>query len=227
MNSLNAAIKIEQRLAKISSADARNIKGWQMEEAANKGMFDWIRRNKHGGNQYREGDEQTVQQVDDLQLLLKIEKLGVSGSQSGLYATTDFLPSDYLYFKRLTPNCTKGACTYAPIRSTLIEEANVDEYLRDYDSQPSFDFEECFHTLIGNKVHVYHNGDFSVVDVSLTYYRQPQMLHFVDATKSGEDWEWKPDVAEQIIDEAVKILAGDIESLNQNALGKARVEENE
>lgn len=227
MNSLNAAIKIEQRIAKISSADARDIKLWQMEEAANKGMFDWIRRNKHGGNQYREGDEQTVQQVDDLQILLKLGKLGIVGSQTGAYAGTDPLPKDYLYFKRLTPNVTKDVCIYVQIRSTLIEEANVDEYLRDYDSQPSFDFEECFHTLIGNTAHIYHNGDFEVVDATLTYYRQPQMLYFVDQTKAALDWEWKPDVAEQIVDEAVKILAGDIESLNQNALADGRVEKNE
>lgn len=227
MNSLNAAIKIEQRLAKISSSDARDIKLWQMEEAANKGMYDWIRRNKHGGNQYREGDEQTVQQVDDLQILLKIADMAVTGSKSEIYAQTDPLPADYLYFKRLTPNCSKGVCTYIQLRSTLIEEANVDEYLRDYDSQPSFDFEECFHTLIGNTAHIYHNGDFTVVDATLTYYRRPLMLYFVDQTKAPVDWEWKPDVAEQIIDETVRILAGDIESLNQNALADGRVEKNE
>lgn len=227
MNSVNASIKIEQRLSKISSSDARNITNWQKEEATNKAVLDWVRRNKHGGNQYHEGDEQTVQQVDDLQVLLKVKPLSVTGSKSEIYAETEALPPDYLFFKRLTPNCTKGNCTYIAIRSTLIEEANVDEYLRDYDSQPSFDFEECFHTLIGNKSHVYHNGDFTIVDVNLTYYRQPVTIYFVDPTKASQDWEWKPDVAEQIIDEAVKILAGDIESLNQNALAKGRTEENE
>lgn len=227
MNSLNAAIKIEQRLAKISSSDVRDIRLWQMEEAANKAVLDYFRRNKHGGNQYREGDEQTVQQVDDFQLLLKTADLSVTGSKNKAYAATAPLPKDYLYFKRLTPNCTKAACTYVQIRSTLIEEANVDEYLRDYDSQPSFDFEECFHTLIGNTAHIYHNGDFTVVDATLTYYRQPLMLHFVDQAKAPVDWEWKPDVAEQIIDETVKILAGDIESLNQNALADGRTEKNE
>lgn len=225
MNSVTAAIKIKQRLSKISSNDSRNLKNWVMEEAVNKAALDYFRRNHHGGNEYREGDEETIQLVDDFQFLLKNEPLSIGNN--GPYAETVVLPPDYLYHKRVTPNCTKGVCTYVTLRSTLIEEANVDEYLRDYDSQPSFDFEECFHTLIGNKIRVYHNNDFEIVDVKLTYYRQPVMINFVDTTKASNTWEWKPDIAEQIIDEAVKILAGDIESLNQNALADKRVEKNE
>jgi hypothetical protein len=215
MTSANAQIKIEQRLEKLSSADAPNILPWQMEEAVNKAVLDWVRRQKHGGNIYREGDEVTVQQVDDLQPLLKVVDLGVTGSSNNLYAATEALPPDYLYFKRLTPNCTKDNCIYVQIRSTLIEEANVDEYLRDYNSQPSFDFEECFHTLIGNTAHVYHNNDFTVVDCKLTYYRAPDQIYFVDPVKSLQNWNWKPDVCELISFPATSNLS--IKMLSQRA----------
>lgn len=224
MTSVDASIKIKQRLAKISSDDSRNIKDWMMEEAGNKAVSDFLRRNLHGGNQYREGDEETVRRVDDFQFLLANKKLSVGNTNT--YSETVVLPPDWLYHKRVTPNCTKGNCSNVQIRSTLIEEANVDEYLRDYDSQPSFDFEETFHTMIGNKIRVYHNGDFDVVDVSVTYYRQPLKLNFTDPTAKNTVWEWKQDVAEQIVDETAKILAGDIESINQNALADGRVEKN-
>lgn len=224
MTSQDASIKIDQRLAKLSSFDARNLKEWQKEEASNKAMYDYLRRNLHGGNMYREADEETVRRVDDFQFLLRTK--GMSIGNKGVYAESISLPEDYLYHKRVTPNCTKGICLYTPIRSTLIEEANVDEYLKDYDSQPSFDFEETIHTLIGNRIRVYHNNDFVVVDLILTYYRKPLPLRFVDTTGRAEAWEWKQDVAEQLVDEAVKILAGDIESVNQNALADGRVEKN-
>lgn len=223
MNSLIASVKIKQRLSKLASFDSRNLKDWQMEEATNKGKLDYFRRNKHGGNQYREGDESTLQRVDDFQHLLKDKPL--SGSSLGLYLETVPLPDDYLYHKRVTPIAIKGECE-GSLRSTIIEEANVDEYLKDYNSQPSFDFEETFHTLIGNRIRVYHNNDFKVGDVLLTYYRQPVFISFVDKSHNQDTWEWKDDVAEQIIDEAVKILAGDIESLNQQQLAEARVEKN-
>lgn len=223
MNSSLASIKIKQRLSKIDSQDTRNIKDFYLEEVINKAVLAWLRRNKHGSNASREADEETIQRVDDLQFLLKQGKLSVGNN--GPYAETVRLPEDYLYFKRVTPMCTKGVCAYVPLRSHLAEEANVDDLLMNYDTQPSFDFEETFHTLIGNKIRVYHNEDFTVVDVALIYYRQPLYIHFVDKTKASETWEWKEDVAELIIDEAVKILAGDIESLNQNALAEKRVEQ--
>lgn len=223
MNSVTASIKIKQRLSKISSLDSRNLKDWMLEEAVNKAILDWPRRNRHGGNQYKESDEQTVRRVDDFQFLLRTATLSVGNK--GPYAESVELPPDYLEHKRVTPNCTKNTCVYVPLRSTLIEEANVDEYLRDYDSQPSFDFEETFHTLIGNRVHAYHNNDFDIVDLTLIYYRKPVKINFVDKTLNTTNWEWKDDTAEVIIDEAVKILAGDIESLNQQALAKTREEE--
>lgn len=224
MNSNDATVKIQNRLSKVDSQDARNIKPYYMEEAVNKAMYDYIRRNLHGGNQYREGDEETVRRVDDFQFLLKSAKLSVQ--PGAVYCESFTLPPDWNYHKRVTPNCTKGVCDYVQIRSTLIEEANVDEYLRDYDSQPSFDFEETFHTMIGNKIRMYHNGDFTVVDLTITYYRNPLPISFTNANDLAVTWEWKQDVAEQIVDEAVKILAGDIESVNQNALADGRVEKN-
>jgi len=224
MNSSLASIKIKQRLSKLDSQDARNLKDFSIEEAVNKAALSWLRRNKHGGNPDREADEVTTQRVDDLQFLLKQDKLSIGNN--GPYAETSRLPDDYLYLKRVTPMCTKGVCVYVPLRSHLAEEANVDDLLMNYDTQPSFDFEETFHTLIGNKIRVYHNHDFTIVDVKLIYYRKPLFIHFVDKSKTSDTWEWKDDVAELIIDEAAKILASDIESLNQVALAEKRVTQN-
>ena len=52
-------IKIKERLNKLSSNDYDNLECWQFIEAFNKAQLDWSRANLHGGNQYREGDEQT------------------------------------------------------------------------------------------------------------------------------------------------------------------------
>lgn len=224
-------LKIKERLGKLDSSDYDNIECWQVREAFNKAQLEWVRRQIHGNNQTQEGDEETKMRVDDLQMLLKQVTLkGIE--KENLFFETEKLPSDYLYFKRLTPIANKNHCKGRRLKSTLREEANADEYLQDYALQPSFDFEETFHTLIGNKVRVYTNNDFNVEKVKMIYYRQPRPIDFgnceqLDGTPGQDiDPELKDDVLELIIDDTVSILAGDIESPNQFQITKQRTEIN-
>lgn len=200
MTSREASPKIKLRLEKLDSNDYDNLTQHQLEEAVNKAALEFVREKK------KLSDDQTGFDVDDLQILVK-EK-GLSKVERDTYVLTASLPDDYLFLKRVTPKCNKGLCENVYIKSTLVEEANVDELLQDYNSQPSFDFEETFHTLSGDKIKVFHNNDFSIEEVKLTYYRRPQRISF-DRNTNTKEWEWKEDVAEHIIDRAVRILAAD------------------
>lgn len=210
--------KIDLRLNKGASADYDNIWSYVKQEAFNKSVNEWIRRQYHGNNIKQEGDEETVIRIDDLQVLLKSDNL--SFRDKGIYIETGKLPSDYLYFKRLTPYVSKGNCSGVAIKSHLREEANVNDLLPQL---PSFDFEETFHTIRGNKIHLYHNKDFIVDKVELVYYRKPVFYNF---KKLDSIVEFKDDVCELITDDACKIIASDIESLNAKALTESRVESN-
>jgi len=208
--------KINIRLNKDASSDYDNIWTYIKTEAYNKAVTDWVRRQYRGNNQSREGDEESTTRVDDLQFLLKMDNLTIR--DKGVYVESNKLPTDYLYYKRVTPYVSKGSCTNVSIKSHLKEEANVDDLLP---SLPSFEFEETFNTLIGNRIHLYHNKDFTVDKIELTYYRKPKVYDF---KKLNDTTEFKDDVAEIITDEACKIIASDIESLNQKALAEQRVE---
>jgi hypothetical protein len=205
--------KIDLRLNKGASGDYDNIWSYQKQEAFNKAVLGWVRRQKRGKNITQEGDEETDSRVDDLQVLLKVET--VSSRDRGLFNETEKLPADYLYYKRITPYVSKNDCTGVIIKSTLREEANVDELI----TLPSFDFEETFHTIINNKIHVYHNKDFTIDKLQLTYYRKPKMYDF---KKLSSVVEFKDDVCELIIDAACSILASDIESFNQKSVADQR-----
>lgn len=224
-------LKVKERLNKLDSSDYDNIECWQVREAFNKAQLEWVRKQIHGNNQFAEGDEETKMRVDDLQMLLKQVTLkGIE--KENLFFETEKLPNDYLYFKRLTPIANKEYCKGRRLKSTLREEANADEYLQDYSLQPSFDFEETFHTLIGNKIRVYTNNDFNVEKVKMIYYRQPRAIDFGNCEhldgSAGQDIdpELKDDVLELIIDDTVSILAGDIESPNQFQIAKQRADIN-
>lgn len=218
MTLLQVSTKIDLRLNKGASSDYDNLWAYVKQEAFNKGVNEWVRRQYNGTNAKQIGDEETVGKVDDLQILLK--KDGLTFRDKGLYVETNKLPSDYLYFKRLTPYVSKDSCSNIPIQSYLREEANVDSLL----TMPSFKFEETFHTLIGNKIHLYHNKDFTVDKVELTYYRKPI---FYDFKKLSTVVEFKDDICETLVDEACKIIASDLESLNAKALAEQRTKEQE
>ena len=70
MNNNTLLIKLKQRLNKLDSQDFDNIECWQFVEAFNKAQVEWCRRNLHGGNMYKEGDELSKKRIDDLQPLL-------------------------------------------------------------------------------------------------------------------------------------------------------------
>ena len=81
---------------------------------------------------------------------------------------------------------------------------------------------------------IYTNQDFDIDSADLVYYRQPikiQIQGCVDpyttlASPVNVECEFKDDIIELIIDEAVGILAGDIESSNQYSRGTQGAERN-
>lgn len=221
---LNSAIliKVKQRLNKLSSNDYDNIEDWQIIEAFDKGQVDWCRRNLHGLNVVKEGDEQSTRRIDDLQILLSQIPLNMNNKKT-YYESVNF-PPDYLQWKRVSASATSDCCSDPkPMVVYLAEVANVDELLRDKHKQPSFEWGETFCVMSDNNVKIYTNGLFKPVNVSLFYYRQPRRIQIAGVqdpytglpAATDVISEFKDDLVELFIDEAVKILAGDIESMNQ------------
>ena len=76
-----------------------------------------------------------------------------------------------------------------------------------------FEWAETFATLINDTVHLYTNNEFEVEDAYLTYYRQPVKIQINGCSDpytgitstTNVDCEFKDDIIELIIDEAVSI----------------------
>lgn len=226
-----ALIKLRLRLNKLHSSDYDNIPDWTAIEAINKAVDERIRRLIHGVNQTQEGDEESRVRIDDLQVLLKEAKL--NGVNKKLYFESKELPSDYIFFKRLMPVVTKGNCNRVPLHTTLVEEANVSDFLNDWAMQPSFEWNQTFHTLMGNRIRVYTNSDFHVNEVVLTYYRAPKRVDVAGYTRedgtssTNSDLEFRDNLAELILDDAAAIIAGSNENYNAAQITKQRSEQND
>jgi|SRR6478609_8517367 len=211
MISSQAIIKIENGLNKLSSSDYQNITKERMQDAVNEAVLTVCRERIPV-------KEATNEKMDDIQVLL-MPPQRVSGSDKGKYFESHTLPPDYFAMSRVTPICTKGYCTTISMKSDLVEDANIDTYLSDWSRQPSFDFEQTFHTLFSNRIKQYHNGDFEVKELELSYYRKPTYIQlpqaYLPTGGQGIDmkWEFKDDFCEIIIKEAISILAGQTENL--------------
>lgn len=219
MNSKIASEFIEMALQKQSTEGYANLSKWDKEDAINKAALEYFRKQYFGNNIRKEQNEESTILVDDLQKFL-VER-SLSAINYDLYADSIEIPENYLYFNNLFVYCNKGECRNQLIVSTLVENSNTDDYLSDWNFSPSFDFEQCFHILIQNKLRIFHGGDFDVSKVKLFYYRKPQKIYFDRDLE--KEWEFKEDVAHIIIDMAVKNLAANIEHISANQHGKENI----
>tara|TARA_R110000787_G_scaffold71998_2_gene160430 strand:+ start:698 stop:1435 length:738 start_codon:yes stop_codon:yes gene_type:complete len=242
INNTTLQIKFRQRLNKIASNDYDNIECWQIVEAFNKAQIEWCRRQLHGNNMYKEGDEMSKRRIDDLQILLTDVGMTFNDSADFIESTVGWFPENYLEYKRVTAEAYTDCCPlvggkeYAKGRVMtvyLAEEANVDLYMRDPLKNPNFEWGETYCTMQGNQIRIYKK-DFILVDPLFTYYRRPreiQILGCVDPytlVESGADviCEFKDDIVEIMIDEAVAVIAGDIDNINQYVRGSGSAEKN-
>ena len=233
MNNQTIQLKIQQRLNKLASEDYDNIECWQIVEAFNKGQVSWCRRQLHGMNTKQEGDEQSKRRIDDLQVLLTEKVLPFT--KKDLYNETAGIPDNYFEWKRLSGSAKDECCEGTrKMIIYLAEQANVDELLRDKNKQPSYSWGETFCTLQNNTIRVYTNNEFDLDEAKLIYYRQPRRIEIAGCVDPYTtilstvdiESEFKDDIVELMIDEAAKILAGDIESFNQKQIATQEVEGN-
>ena len=232
MNNQTLQIKLKQRLNKLASNDYDNIECWQIVEAFNKAQVEWIRRQLHGNNMYREGDEMSKRRVDDLQILLT--ETNLPGTQSDKFFESSSIPTNYMEYKRITAYAISECCLDPRSMTVyLAEEANVDLLYRDALKAPDFSWGETYCTWLGNNVRVYKK-DFDITTVSLTYYRQPQNIEIAGcqnpytgtATLTDIICEFKDDIVELLLDETASLIAGDIENFNKYTINQQSAERN-
>lgn len=234
MDNNTLLIKLKQRLNKLDSQDYDNIECWQFVEAFNKVQVDWCRRNLHGGNMYKEGDELSKRRIDDLQPLLR--ELSLTGVVTDQYFETNNFPvNTYLEYKRVSTDATSECCPDPRSMTVyLAEEANVSLLLRDPLKDPNFEWGETFCTMLGNKIRIYRKTDFNIVNPVLTYYQKPvyiQIQGCVDpytgvVSTTNIPCQFKDDVVEVLLDDTASLIAGDIENIYQQQRGQGSAERN-
>lgn len=213
MNNNLLQIKFKQRLNKASSNDYDNFESWMVVEAFNKVQNELVREEAEKG-------ENNTQNVDDLHVVVMSWEM--IGENKQAYFESEQLPKDYFAFKRISTKATTKDCIKP---QTMVvydgEEANLDVLKRDPNSCPSFLWAETFKTHINNRIRIHTDGEFTIVEPILVYYRKPRQISFeggtdeYDEPTSDVECEFKDDIIEMLIDRAASLLAGDTENIQQ------------
>lgn len=234
MNNQVLQLKVRQSLNKLASNDYDNIVCWQIVEKFNKVQPLWTRKNLHGLNVKQEGDEQSTSRIDDFQILLTTSPVLNVADRGDFYETVNILPQDYLRFKRVSCKAKTDCCPERKMVVYLGEAGNLDLLLRDKNKQPSFEWGETFATFSSDKLRIYTNAQFEVIDPTLTYYRQPRRIEiagckdpYTGITPTTDvECEFKDDIVELLIEATAGELAKDIESIIQAQRAEQNVEKN-
>jgi hypothetical protein len=234
MDNLAIELKINERINKLDSNDYNNIDKWKVVEIFNKGMVDWCRRTLHGANQSRTGDEQSKRRKDDLQVLLR--DFDLTPVKKELHYVSSLWPADYFEYKRVSITGTTECCkANKGWTITLVEEGNIDIILTDHNRKPNFEWRSTVVTLMNNTVKIWTNDEFEVPKATLTYYKQPRRIEIQGVSNPYNGGalsttevicEFKDDIVELFIEEAVKIISGDIEYLQSFQIADKSVESN-
>lgn len=192
-----------------------------MSEAFNKAQVSWVRRQLEGINQYKTGAEGSIRRIDDLQVLLSDYPLEMI--DKALYYESKFRPIDYMDWCRISANAWNECCPPRPLTIFLGNEADRDMYLADSNREPSYDWKTTFATCINDTFRIYSNGQFTVQDPILTYYREPRKVVFKDCinldTKQQSTIdvlsEFPDNIIELIIDDAASLLMADMDALQK------------
>lgn len=224
-------IKIKERLNKLASLDYDNFECWQIVEAFNKAQLEWFRRQIEGNNAQHQGDGSSKINYDDTQKMIKT--IPITGTNFTDRFESDPFPADYLYYSSLYVMGKSECCPDRNIIVYMVDKADLYLILRDENKKPSFEWGETVAIMAGNKYLIYTDETFDITSVDLTYYRAPVAVSFpgcIDISTGlatpDVPCEFKDDVAEIIVDQAVAILAADIESFNQYSRANTSVQTN-
>lgn len=232
MNNTTLLLGLKLATNKVDSLDYDSIQKWQWIYYVNKAQSDLVRRLLEGNDQKKIGAEGSEREIDDLGVLL-IDSPNVALIQ-GQENQSFSLPDNYMEWCRVSGYAKSECCPARKMKIWLVEEANIDDILRDDLKGPNFLWSETVATSKNNHIYIYNKGEFTMEKVKLTYYRYPANIQItgvmdpytLQTPTQDVLCEFNDDFTRVIIDEAVKIISGDLADMNRMSIANQSVEAN-
>lgn len=218
MNVDSILLKLKLRINKLDSQDYDNLEIWQLLEAYNRSQLLYVRKNLHGNNIYKEGDEASKRRMDDFNRLLVTKSIGFHKDSYTDFIVTDPIFDDYMMFKSIVAKVSCSCCEDELMNIHLVKAANKFVFSGNSMYNCNFDYRETFAVSEGNRFSIDLRCVDKVEDISLTYYRYPVniekaghvnvMTGAVSVADVGS--EFTDDTTEAIIEFTASMIGSDI-----------------
>lgn len=221
MTAAEVIIKVKQRVNKADTDDFDNLSLFSIVEAYNKAQLNVVNYITGQTNLLKQGAEASFRGIDRLSTLLNKTPWTLNVTKENDYWYSEPFPDDYFkyrasYSEGFTPKCAGKKIFHIPV-----EEANIHLITKNENQNASFEWAEAPVTIAESQLKIFTEDKFDIRKAYLTYYRYPIQMDIAGyINKDGNpsttvDPELSDDVVEMCIDEAVRIIQGDI----QNAFG--------
>lgn len=221
MTSREIIVKVKKRVNKDDTNDFDNLSLFSIIEAYNKAQLNVVNYLSGLNNIYKSGIESTTKRIDNLSTLLNPTPLELTLTKADNYYISQSFPTNYMRYVSSYSTGKNNKCSSKRILHFPYEEGNIELINRNSNQNASFEWGEAPITIADNKLKIHSNNQFEITKAYLTYLKYPANVDIQgyikqDGTPSTTiDPELPDDVVEMCIDEAVRILQGDI----QNPLG--------
>jgi len=221
MTTREIIVKVKKRINKEDTDDFDNLSLFSIVEAYNKAQINIINYFTGQRNQHQQGSEATFEVINKISNLINKQPKELSLSKGKDFYFSEDFPEDYFkyvssYSYGFTDQCGEKKIFHIPS-----EEANIHLISRNDNQNASFAWGEAPFTISGNSLKIHTNNKFELKKAFLTYYRYPVDIDISGYIKSDGtasttvNPEMPKQIVELTIDEAVRIIQGDI----QNSFG--------
>lgn len=225
----------KSKLNKIDSQQFRNLKVPEIDWKLNEAQYIFIKRIAEPKTNPTTGVEKNTRSIDDLRTII-VDNLSIDVApfKTGVVAGT--LPDNYLHHLSSRSTCTKASCTI-DIPNTIQKHGN--KFVDSIFDKSSFEWREVNALFVGNALHLYNDGTFTITKLLLDYIRKPLYIHSaVDAVGGKynlpngialtgfQNCELPEYVHGEIVDLAVLITIGDLTSDYQAKFSKIQITDN-
>lgn len=172
------------KINKLDSAQYLNLQPGEIDEFLNEAQWVYI-KTRHGlNNIYKMGFEGSSKRIKDLQSLVVngLENPILANLESpGIYSVNlNVLPKKPYIIERVFANTKKGICSVTmPVKEVQHDDLNDIVINANENNTPSFIWRYLPAVYREqNKIYMYTNDDFEVLEVYFDYLRQPQEIRY-------------------------------------------------
>lgn len=203
----------------------------------NQAQIEWVKSRNGLSNMYKEGFEDSLKRIDDINSVLLVRDKELELSKiGGVYNTYVYdmkLIKNYMLYKDSYAMAIKDCCNERPIFNNMVTTGDLSNWYWGDNTKPSFDWQEQLISISENTLEIHTDSDYELTTMFITYIRYPKRIDkkgitwFDGSPSKDQDCELPYYTKNDISDWAVKMVGMYLENPTMVQTAQERIMNNE